>query len=269
MSEFAVPALEAPIVLVHGLCGFDRFYALRRPVIDYFPGIREQLQASGNRVLTARVSPTAGVARRAGDLKRFLDQEVPRGPVHIIGHSMGGLDARYMITRLGMAERVLSLTTIGTPHRGSSFADWGVRNFARLLEPFLRLLGMPCQAFRDLTTESCRRFNEDVPNAPGVRYFSVAGQCESRWVGPEWQLPYRLTSRMEGPNDGVVSVASAAWGEETDVWAGDHLNLVNWPNRRARKLGEWPKLAPDYGRIVRRLAGAGFAAPEACDRRFR
>src|SRR5262249_5187529 len=38
--------------------------------------------------------------------------------VHVFAHSMGGLDARYMISRLGMAKRVLSLTTIATPHRG-------------------------------------------------------------------------------------------------------------------------------------------------------
>jgi len=35
-------------------------------------------------------------------------------------------------------------------------------------------------------------------------------------------------------------VASATWGERTDVWAGDHLNLVNWPNRIARAAVEWP-----------------------------
>ena len=57
-----IPTLAAPIVLVHGLCGFDRLYAFRRPVKDYFPGIREHLEAAGNRVLVARVSPTAGVA---------------------------------------------------------------------------------------------------------------------------------------------------------------------------------------------------------------
>ena len=126
------PRLSAPVVLVHGLCGFDRLYALRRPVREYFPGIREHLEAAGNRVLVARVSPTAGVARRAADLRRFIVREVPAGPVHVIGHSMGGLDARYMVAKLGMDRRVLSVTTVATPHRGSSFADWGVSRFARL-----------------------------------------------------------------------------------------------------------------------------------------
>ena len=257
-TTFPVPKLKDPVVLVHGLCGFDQLYAFRRPVKDYFPGIREQLEEAGNRVYAARVSPTSGVARRAADLKRFINREVPAGPVHVIGHSMGGLDARYMVSRLGMEQRVRSVTTVGTPHRGSSFADWGWRRFARVVVPFLKLIGMPFQAFIDLRTDSCRRFNEDVPDAPGVRYFSVAGVCAKPWLGPEWVLPHGIVNRTEGPNDGVVSVASARWGEHADVWAGDHLNLVNWPNRFARRHGLWPDRAPDYGRILLRLAAAGF-----------
>jgi triacylglycerol lipase len=249
-----LPRLNAPIVLVPGLCGFDRLYALGWLVRDYFPGIRERLAAAGNRVLVARLSMTRGVAQRAAELKRFIERNVPAGPVHVIGHSMGGLDGRYMISRLGMAQRVRSLTTIGTPHRGSAFADWGKRRLARLLTPFFHFVGVSYQAFLDLTRASCARFNAAVPDAPGVRYFAVAGVCERQWVGPEWWLPHRIVGEAEGPNDGVVSVASAAWGEHTDVWPGDHLNLVNWPNRRARRRGLWQALAPDYGRLLRRVA---------------
>jgi triacylglycerol lipase len=254
----AMPRLAAPIVLVHGFCGFDRVYALRRTILDYFPGVREQLVSGGNRVYVARVSPTAGVAQRAGDLKRFLKNEVPAGPVHIIGHSMGGLDARYMVSRLGMESRVLSLTTIATPHRGTSFADWIVRRFGQLVLPFLGLAGVRHHAFFDLTTESCARFNEAVPDVPGLRYYAIAGRCERPLVGAEWLIPYTIVNRREGPNDGVVSVASATWGEHTEIWAGDHLNLVNWPNRIAKRRGTWGAMAPDFGRIVRRLAVAGF-----------
>jgi triacylglycerol lipase len=252
--EAAIPKLTAPLVLVHGLCGFDRLYAFRRPVVDYFPGVRQKLEATGNQVFCARVSPTAGIPSRAADLKRYVEKVVPSGPFHVIGHSLGGLDARYMISRLGMDERVLSLTTISTPHRGSSFADWGVRRLSRFILPLLRFLGLPHQAFYDLMTENCARFNEQVPNAPGVRYFSIAGRCELPWIGPEWRFPWSIVNRREGANDGVVSVASAAWGESTDVWPGDHLNVVNWPNRRAKRLGVWAERAPNYGDIVNKLA---------------
>ena len=209
MYSTTIPRLNAPVVLAHGLCGFDRLFAFGRVVKDYFPGIRERLEAVGNRVLVARVTPTAGVARRAADLKKFITQELPNEAVHLIAHSMGGLDARYMVSRLGMESRVLSLTTVGTPHRGTAFADWGVSRFARLVEPLMRYFLLPCEAFRDLTTESCRRFNEDVRNAPGVRYYSVAGSCDPAWIGFEWRLPYRMVQRAEGANDGIVSVASA------------------------------------------------------------
>jgi triacylglycerol lipase len=249
------PQLDAPIVLVHGLCGYDRLTAFGRPLKDYFPGIREQLEAAGNRVLVPRLSCTVGVAARAGELKRYIERHLPDGgPVHLIGHSMGGLDSRFMISKLGMAGRVRSLTTVGTPHRGTAFADWGVKRFGPLVAPFFRLLGVSYQAFLDLTTAGCRRFNADVPDAPGVRYLSVAGRCDSHLMGPEWWVPSGIVDRAEGPNDGVVSVESARWGDDLDVWTGDHLNLVNWPNRLAQRRGLWERIAPDYGRIVRRIA---------------
>jgi triacylglycerol lipase len=221
---------------------------------EYFPNVRRTLEAAGHRVLVPRVSPTAGVATRAAELRRFLDREAGRRPVHVLGHSMGGLDARYMIARLGMADRVLSLTTIATPHRGTTFADWGVARFARTLRPLFRSAGVPYEAFYDLMTDACRRFNEDVPDVPGVRYFAVAGVCERPLLGAGWVVPARIVGRVEGPNDGVVSVASATWGERTEVWDGDHLNLANWPNRKARRLGLTADRTADYARLVGGLA---------------
>ena len=250
----AVPKLARPIVLVHGLCGYDRVTALGRPLKDYFPGIRERLEAAGNRVLVPRLSCTQGVADRAAELGRYIERHVRSGPVHLIGHSMGGLDARYLVSDLGMAPRVRSVTTVGTPHRGSPIADWGVRRFGALVAPLFQLLGLSTRAFLDLTTAACARFNRVVRNVPGVRYFAVAGRCDDELLGGGWRLPHGLVSRTEGANDGVVSVASAEWGEHTEVWPGDHLNLVNWPNRQARRQGVWDAVAPDYGRILRRIA---------------
>ena len=207
-----VPRLAHPVVLVHGLCGFDRIFACRRPVMEYFPGIRPLLESAGNRVLTPRLSPTAGVAIRAAELAAYIRREVGTTPVHVIGHSMGGLDARYMIARLGLDAQVKSLTTLGTPHRGTAFADWGIDRFSRTLRPLFCAAGVSDGAFLDLTTDACKRFNETVPNVPGVRYFSVAGDCGRDWLGAEWAMSSRIVARSEGPNDGVVSVASAAWG---------------------------------------------------------
>lgn len=253
-----VPKLKAPIVLVHGLLGYGEVRLLNRPLASYFRGIPELYRRAGNRVLVAWVSPTGGVAERAAQLKAFLDRAAPADAVHVLAHSMGGLDARYLISRLGMSRRVLSLTTVATPHRGTPFADWGVSRFERFVKPFFEMCAIPGQGFYDLTRARCRDFNERVPDAPGVRYFAVAGRHEDHLLRPEWHLSHRIVAREEGPNDGVVSVASATYGEDTQVWEGDHLSLLNWPSRRARLGGRWRDPLPDYARLIQRLADEGF-----------
>jgi triacylglycerol lipase len=244
-------------VLVHGLFGFDQLRMGRWVLAQYFRRVPALLRGAGNRVLLARLSPTAGTAERAAQLKAFLDRESPGEPVHLFGHSMGGLDARYMISRLGMAPRVLSLTTLGTPHRGSPFADWALPRLGRLFLPFFHALRLPHQAFHDLTTAACTDFNRAVPDAPGVRYFSVAARHERRWYNPSWKLTGRIVERAEGPNDGIVSLASAAHGEATDVWEGDHLSLVNWALPLSPR-GQKCDRAGEYAELVRRLADLGM-----------
>src|SRR5829696_5340817 len=203
---------RSPIVLVHGLLGFDRVKVGPYTLLRYFPEIEEAMTAVGYRVGVPNLAKTRGVAHRADQLRRFILDTFPDDKVHVIAHSMGGLDARYMISRLGMEDRVRSLTTVGTPHRGSTFADWGIRRLSRSVKPVLNLWGVPTDAFDDLTTEACARFNEETPDAPNVRYYSVAGACPPEWVPWVWQPAMRL-SPEEGPHDGVVSVASATWGE--------------------------------------------------------
>jgi len=253
-----VPKLSAPIVLIHGLLGVGRVRMAGVTVTSYFPGIADCLQAAGNRVLIPNLSPTGGIEHRARQLKDFLLRESPKEPVHLLAHSMGGLDARYMISCLGMADHVLSLTTLGTPHRGSSFADWGVNRLARVVKPVFDFLGLPTQGFLDVTTASCQAFNERVKDAPGVRYFSVAGRHDGSFFNPEWLLPYNIVLEAEGPNDGVVSVASASYGEKIEVWDSDHFSMVNWLNPFTLHRIFWRDPRPRYGKLLGRLREEGF-----------
>src|ERR1700722_3268504 len=196
-----IPKLRSPIVLVHGLCGFGRLQIAGATLADYFPGIFEPMQAAGNRVLVPYLSPTGGIAERAKQLKNFLLVNAPNEPVHLIAHSMGGLDSRCLISSLGMADKVLTLTTIGTPHRGTSFADWGITRLARVVKPLLEAIGIPYQGFYDLTRASCKAFNEKTPDVPSVRYFSVAGRHDGHFLHPEWLLPYGIVKEAEGENE--------------------------------------------------------------------
>lgn len=60
----------------------------------------------------------------------YLKENLPKGTgVNFVAHSMGGLDVRYLISHLKPTTYTpLSLTSIGTPHRGSPFMDWCAAN---------------------------------------------------------------------------------------------------------------------------------------------
>jgi triacylglycerol lipase len=246
-----LPKVRVPIVLVHGMFGADEFRLGSWARWDYFLGIPEAMRRAGNEVYVARLSPTDGIRQRAEQLRGFIQRVLPDAPLHLIGHSMGGLDARYLISKMDVGQRVLSLTTLGTPHRGCSFADWALRRLVRLVSPLFQQFGVPIQGFRDVTTQSMARFNEEIIDRPGVRYFSVAGQWHWHWTNPNWHLSFPVVSRLEGENDGLVSVQSSRWGESFEIWPGDHMNLVNWPEPFVSSTGK-DKL-PQYAALLERI----------------
>src|SRR5262249_27757624 len=117
-----------PIVFCHGMLGY-RLLRMQMPEdCNCFSPLGRFLRDRGFRVLFPQVAPAGGVVERA---KQLRDQilEWSNEPVNLIAHSMGGLDARYLITHLNMGERVRSLTTVGAPHRGSYLADWFLANY--------------------------------------------------------------------------------------------------------------------------------------------
>jgi len=119
--ELAIPLRvpRLPVVLCHGMGG-------DKPFLPYFHGIAADLAAGGVTVYQTRVYKYGDVYQRAAKLKIQLDnilQHSGARKVNLITHSMGGLDARQYITHLGGHEHISSMTSIGTPHRGSCFAD--------------------------------------------------------------------------------------------------------------------------------------------------
>src|SRR5438067_1476340 len=99
--------LDAPIVLAHGLGGFSRIGVGRLTLTTYFRGLPEALEASANRVLVTRVPPIAGVEKRARRLGEQILGAFGEQPVHLIGHSMGGLDARQLLADPEWHHRIL------------------------------------------------------------------------------------------------------------------------------------------------------------------
>jgi triacylglycerol lipase len=222
-----------PIVLQHGLFGFGEIQ-VGSFKFGYFHGIDRAIGQRGHPVIISRVHPTGSIARRASQLKQNILRQLSiigreKERVVIVAHSMGGLDARYMITKLGMDDRVRALVTITTPHRGSSYADWCLTHLGQRLGALklFNLLNLDVEAVRDLTTASCARFNEQVPDAPAVRYFSVSAARPWHRVPPFFFHSHQVIQAIEGDNDGLVSVQSATWGEHLATWPADHLHVLN------------------------------------------
>ena len=228
-----MPADMLPIVLHHGLMGFGDICV--GPIkLRYFRGIDRAVRDGGHPLIISRVHPTGSIERRARELKRNIERglEQSKGDgnrVIMIAHSMGGLDARYMIANLGMHDRVAALLTITTPHRGSPYADWCLENVGRRLGglKLVKRLGLDVQSIADLTTDNCRKFNREVKNVPGVLYFSISAARPWHRV-PPWAIhSHKIISDAEGDNDGLVSVKSSTWGEHLGVWPADHWHAVN------------------------------------------
>src|SRR5437588_2563473 len=231
---------STPIILVHGLFGFNQLTFGGLKVTDYFRLIPDALRRDGHPVPEPpRLNPAGSVAERAQDLKNYL-QDANRGDVsgtqvHIIAHSLGGLDSRFMISKLGMADRVLSLTTIGTPHHGTPIADIVVSGAEPILNKFMVHLGVDLKGLLDITTGALRRFNDAVPDADGVRYFSIGGRfTPPRILGiPQgvFGLTHDIIAKTEQDNDGLVSVASATMGRPARTplatWEVNHARMVN------------------------------------------
>ena len=127
------PPVSAHVYLVPGFFGFANLGKL-----TYFGHVRDTLAATlgpGTTVHAVRTPPTASLPRRAAHLARTIAQTArDGGPVHLIGHSSGGLDARLLLCpgvalpgRVDVetvARRVQTVVTVSTPHHGTPVASF-------------------------------------------------------------------------------------------------------------------------------------------------
>jgi triacylglycerol lipase len=128
------------VYLSPGMFGFGRLASY-----DYFThverALKARIEARGEEIVThvAHVSPTASIRRRALKLTELVattcDPGNPdAGPIHLIGHSTGGLDARLVASPsaslavppgdLDWRRRLVSVTTMNAPHYGTPLATF-------------------------------------------------------------------------------------------------------------------------------------------------
>ena len=232
------PRSNSPIVLVHGIFGFSRL-GIAGVSVEYFRRIPAALRAAGRIVPDPPSLRTAGsIVERAEDLKTYMETApgVAGQRVHLIAHSLEGLDARWMISKLNMAERVLSLTTIGTPHQGTPIAD--LVGTLPGLDAVMEHAGIDIKGLADLTTSASVSFNRTVLDVPNVHYFAVAGKfAPPRFLGHPLGIlgpSHDVVRDKDGANDGLVSTRSALFRERGEGWTvlgqwpENHFRLINW-----------------------------------------
>lgn len=214
-----------PIVLIHGA----GFRDLKWPV--YWGRIPNVLSERGASVHYGLQDCWASVEVNAEAITERIDEilkQTGAEKVNLIAHSKGGLEARMAASSLRYGEKIASVTTVATPHRGSKTIDAVMKlpkSFFRIatfaVNNWIRIVGDQkpdfLQVCRDFTTENMKRFNEKNPDVPGVFYQSYACVMRHPFSDINLSTANFVLNRIEGENDGLVSVESASWGENVHV----------------------------------------------------
>ena len=258
-----------PIVLVHGLFGFDSFLG-----VDYFYGIPGALSRDGAQVFVAQVSAANSTEVRGEQLLAQVKNIMAitgASKVNLIGHSHGGPTIRYVA---GVAPQlVASVTSIGGVNKGSRVADIlrGVVPAGTLSETllngaasaFVALINLgsggtslpqtPTNALNSLTTAGSLDFNRRFPQAlpsncgsgpelvDGVRYYSWTGTLPLTNIADISDGALSIMSLViSGPNDGLVSACSSRLGKHLGDYRQNHLDEVN----QVVGLSDWFSVDP-------------------------
>lgn len=251
-------ATDYPIVLAHGM----GFQARIMGAFDYWGAIPRTLREHGADVHVSRVNAMDSHARKGAAWREqvlSVLEKTGKPKVNVIGHSDGCIYTRYAISRLGMGPMVASHTSLAGPHRGSFVADLFMGSVPGPLRPLVgsgldwaSALAMgdrnpDCMANGTEMTRSHMKnsFNPDTPDMPGVYYqsyaFRVTNPAGAGALSPLWLA----LLREEGDNDGLVSVASAGWGDHKGVIDGGAWSIMGGVNHFAA-VGLHPLPSPGY-----------------------
>ncbi|MES3024245.1 MAG: triacylglycerol lipase [Pseudomonadota bacterium] len=241
-----------PVVLVHGLMGFDRLGP-----VEYFYGIPSALRSGGARVYVTSVSAANSTEVRGEQLLTQVKQILAASgasKVNLIGHSHGGPTSRYVASV--RPDLVASVSTVAGVNKGTVVADilvGAVPNASGALVSAAGGLmtflsgnsGLPqngAAALRSLSTAGSAAFNSRHPQGlpttacgegsnyvNGVYYFSWSGAQPYTNVFDAIDPALALTGlAFAGKNDGLVSSCSSHLGRVIrDDYGMNHADEIN------------------------------------------
>ena len=230
-------ATKYPIMLIHGIGYKDEDYE------HYWGRIPEFLKKHGAEIYFGNQDAFGNIEHNAAQIKISAEKalaETGADKLNLIAHSKGGIEARFMISRLGMAHRTASLTTLATPHRGILSMDKMKERAGVIYKGLLSFFNLmliydggvkntSLKAYEQLTADYMNVFNELVCDMPQVYYQSYAFDMKNSWSNPAMGIFYALVKGIEGPNDGLVSVESAKWGDFRGIYSGPGKKGISHP----------------------------------------
>jgi len=234
------PCPRYPVIFLHGLMGGSK---------GSYKGVAQHFESLGCKVRVPDVAPVNSSEFRGTQLAGIIRQylvETGAPKVNIVAHSQGGLDARYAVSKLGLAGSVATLSMLSTPNYGSPLADLAIKDMKNPLSKLFLSSGLgtisnttnsngsdsndTAAAMKALSTTYMNfTFNPNVPDVPGVLYQSWAAR-----TGPgmkdktklNFSLTQKYLAKQSGENDGMVAVESAKWGEFRGILEADHLDIT-------------------------------------------
>lgn len=248
-----------PIVLVHGLFGFDNIGP-----VEYFYGVPSALRADGASVFVVQVSAANSTEVRGEQLLTQVKQILAAtgaAKVNLIGHSHGGPTSRYVASV--RPDLVASVTSVGGVNKGSAVADLilkvappgsisnsvivsaanGLGTLISILTGGSGLNQASLAAAQSLSTAGSLKFNQAHPqgiptsacgegaySVKNVAYYSWSGSSNYTNVLDVADPALSLTGLVFGgaKNDGLVSSCSSHLGRVIrDDYAMNHLDEVN------------------------------------------
>ena len=228
-----------PIFLVHGTGFRDR------KVFNYWGAIPKSLKKRGTSVFYSKHDAWANREDAAGQIVLGLEKALAESgaqKVNVIAHSKGGVDVRYAIAKLGVAEKIASLTMISSPNHGSKTIDTLFSLFGNGLFKFLavfvnlwfKILGdkkpdffTTVSQFRESETE---KLNAEIQDNPKIPCQSFAGKMKSPFSDIFMWFLNAVIRICDGENDGLVTVESAKWGIFRGVLEGKGFFGISHPH---------------------------------------
>ncbi|WP_281647451.1 triacylglycerol lipase [Parendozoicomonas sp. Alg238-R29] len=248
-----------PIVLINGMFGFD---TTAFGLVEYWYRIPKELEKSGAEVYVTQVSGLESTELRGLELIEQLDEiKAITGAqgFNLVGHSQGGPTSRFVASV--RPDLVKSVTSIGSPHKGSPVADTvlglshapvvsSVLNGAmEALSGLFNLMSnnptnngqSALASLHSLSTAGSAAFNIEHPAAipsdcgegdyevDGIRYYSWSGTKPfTNPIDPSDYFFSTLGKLVDEENDGLVGRCSSHMGMVIrDNYRMNHIDEIN------------------------------------------